>query len=351
MASGAGSMILQSAWMGDWVLAQSTMRDPQVMIVLGIGGVAALIWGLHSLLRDLRKGEGKRVEDRLMGLSEKRKGKSTEEVQASLIKKSAIAAGGGFLRVLGNFRPIENLQKACFQADLDWNAAKLVTRLVFVSALAVFVLAVIQVAIWKAAVVGVGIFFAPIIFIRYRKKKRIEALVEQLPDVFDAIVSALRAGQSLPNAIGLVADQLPEPAQTEFALVYQEQNLGVPIEEALGNMRTRLHQMDVSFFVTAVQVQKQAGGDLAEVLESIGTVIRARIKLFGQVRALTAEGRLSGWILMALPPIMLLVLLFINPAYAKRLTEEQFGHYLLMGAFISQMCGLYMIKRIVEIEV
>jgi len=335
------------------MLAQQALsRDPTVMMALGILGVAALVLGLSNVLRDVRRQETKRVDDRLMGVSSQRQGgRSIEQVRASLVKKSAIAAGGGFLRALGRFRPIDNLQKACFQAALDWNAARLVTRMVFLSFLVSFVLVVLNVDVVRAVIISVCIFVAPIIFIRYRKKKRLETLIEQLPDVFDAIVSALRAGQSLPNAIGLVAEQLPEPSHTEFSLVYQEQNLGVPIEEALNNMRRRLDQLDVSFFVTAVQVQKQSGGDLAEVLENIGSIIRARIKLFGQVRALTAEGRLSGWILMALPPIMLVVILFLNPTYAERLLKTEVGHWLLFGAGVSQLLGLWMIRKIVQIEV
>ncbi len=327
------------------------LRHPQVMIVVGILGVAALVMGLSNLFRDLRRKEAKRVDDRLMGVARKAASKSEEEIRASLIKKSAIAAGGGFLRALSKFRPIDNFQKACFQADLDWNAARIVARLVFAAVATGFVLVVVGVGPVQSAVAAVAVGVVPILYVYYRKKRRLEALIEQLPDVFDAIVAALRAGQSLPNAIGLVANQLPEPSHTEFSLVYQEQNLGIPIEEALGNMRQRLRQMDVSFFVTAVQVQKQSGGDLAEVLDNIGTIIRARIKLFGQVKALTAEGRLSGWILMALPPIMLVVILLMNPSYAKRLTHTEVGHYLLAGAAVSQLVGLVMIKKIVEIEV
>lgn len=332
-------------------LAQSSLSNPTVMMIVGILGVAAIVIGLANLFRDVKKGEGKRVDDRLMGVSKAKGAKSTDEVRASLVKKSAIAAGGGIIKLLSGFKPIGNLQKSCFQADLDWNAARLVVRLAFAALLTVFLLMVMGVDVLRAGIVGAVVVAGPIMYILYLKKRRLNKLIEQLPEVFDALVSALRAGQSLPAAIGLVAEQLPEPAHTEFALVYQEQNLGVPIEDAMGNMRTRLNQMDVSFFVTAVQVQKQAGGDLAEVLENIGDIIRARIKLFGQVSALTAEGRLSGWILMALPPIMLFVLLFLNPSYANRLLETDLGHKMLWGAAISQFFGLLMIKKIVQIDV
>jgi len=280
-----------------------------------------------------------------------KKGKSDTEIRKSLIKKSAIAAGSGFLKRMGRFKPIDNLQKACYQADLDWNAAHVVVRLLVGSVVAIFVLHVVGVEVVRAVLLGSLVIVLPIMYVRFMKKRRLNALIDQLPEVFDAIVGALRAGQSLPAAIGVVSEQLPEPARTEFGLVYQEQNLGVRLEDALNNMRYRLNQMDVSFFVTAVLVQKSTGGDLAEVLDNIGGIIRARIKLFGQVRALTAEGRLSGWVLMALPPAMMLVLLFINPEYANRLLQTTLGNQLLWGAAVSQLFGLIMIKKIVTIEV
>ena len=286
-------------------LAEIAWHDARVMIGVGIFGVVALCLGLSDLIRNLRRQEDKRVDDRLMGVSRApKKGKSDSDIRKSLVKKSAIAAGSGFLKGLGRFKPVGNLQKACYQADLDWNAAHVVTRLFVGSLVAMFVLHVVGFTPVRAVLLGGLVLVLPIMYVYYMKKRRLNALIDQLPEVFDAIVGALRAGQSLPAAIGVVSEQLPEPARTEFGLVYQEQNLGVPLEDALNNMRGRLNQMDVSFFVTAVLVQKSTGGDLAEVLDNIGEIIRSRIKLFGQVRALTAEGRLSGWVLMALPPMM-----------------------------------------------
>ena len=339
----------------DWsvvALARIEWHDPRVMIGVGIFGVVALCLGLSDLIRNLRRQEDKRVDDRLMGVSRApKKSKSETDIRKSLIKKGAIAAGSGFLKRLGRFKPIDNLQKACYQADLDWHAAHLVTRLLVASVVAMFVLHVVGFSLARAVILGGSVLVMPIMYVYFMKKRRLNALIDQLPEVFDAIVAALRAGQSLPAAIRVVSEQLPEPARTEFGLVYQEQNFGVPLEDALTNMRNRLNQMDVSFFVTAVLVQKSTGGDLAEVLDNIGEIIRSRIKLFGQVRALTAEGRLSGWVLMALPPTMMLVLLFINPDYANRLLQTELGNKLLMFAGISQMFGLIMIKKIVTIDV
>src|SRR5690606_32625772 len=125
---------------------------------------------------------------------------------------------------------------------------------------------------------------------------------------FELMGQALRAGHSLASAIQLVSQQMPDPIGGEFARVFQEQNLGIKVEEALLNMAERVNQMDVKFFVTAVLIQRQTGGDLAEVLDKIGKVIRERVQLLGTVQALTAEGRLSGWVLLALPVAVFFVM-------------------------------------------
>jgi tight adherence protein B len=176
-------------------------------------------------------------------------------------------------------------------------------------------------------------------------------LLEQLPDVFELISQALRAGHSLASGVHLVSQQMPDPAGTEFGRVFHEQNLGIKIEDALKSMGDRVDMLDVRFFVTAVLIQRQTGGDLAEVLDKIGAVIRDRINLFGQVKAFTAEGRLSGWTLLALPILVFFVELAVNPSYASMLIHDRTGRMLLIAAFLMQLMGLAMIRKIVNIKV
>ena len=202
-----------------------------------------------------------------------------------------------------------------------------------------------------AAGAAAAVFGLPIFIIARKRKKRISKLVEQLPEVFELLSQALRAGHSLGSGIGLVAEQLPDPAGTEFARVFQEQNLGVKIEDALVNMANRIDQMDIRFFVTAVLIQRQTGGDLAEVLDKIGTLIRERIQLYGQVQALTAEGRLSGWVLLALPIIVFVIEMYINPDYAKVLIYDPVGKIMTFSIVSMMLMGMAMIRKIVNIKV
>jgi tight adherence protein B len=176
-------------------------------------------------------------------------------------------------------------------------------------------------------------------------------LVEQLPDVFELLSQALRAGHSLASGMQLIAKELPEPAGTEFGRVFHEQNLGLKIEDALTNLADRTDVLDVRFFVTAVLIQRQTGGDLAEVLDKIGTVIRDRIKLFGTVQALTAEGRLSGYVLLALPFVVFFAMLQVNRGYAELLLYNPLGKMMLTCAGVMQIMGWLMIKKIVNIKV
>jgi tight adherence protein B len=162
---------------------------------------------------------------------------------------------------------------------------------------------------------------------------------------------ALRAGHSLASGMQLVATEKSDPAGTEFGRVFQEQNLGLTIEEALKNLAERMDVLDVRFFVTAVLIQRQTGGDLAEVLDKIGSIIRDRIKLHGTVKALTAEGRLSGYVLLALPVVVFVAMLRVNPDYAMVLLENPQGQMMLTTAIVMQLMGWAMIKKIINIKV
>jgi tight adherence protein B len=167
----------------------------------------------------------------------------------------------------------------------------------------------------------------------------------------ELIARALRSGHSLNSGIYVVVDEMPTPISTEFMLAYEEQNLGVPIEKALKGMLKRMPNMDLKFFVTAVAIQKQAGGDLAEILDKIGYIIRERFKIMGQVQALTGEGRMSGIALQAMPPLLFAVIYYMNPDYVMILFQEDLGKQMLMYAIGMQLLGAIVIKKIINIKI
>ena len=147
----------------------------------------------------------------------------------------------------------------------------------------------------------------------FRRRSRFKQFAKQLPDALELIARALRSGHSLAAALHVVAEEMPDPIAMEFGQVYEEQNLGVGVEQALKSMLVRMPNLDLKFFVTAVAIQKQAGGDMAEILDKIGYIIRERFKIMGQVQALTGEGRISGVVLMALPIALFFAVYYLNP--------------------------------------
>jgi tight adherence protein B len=165
------------------------------------------------------------------------------------------------------------------------------------------------------------------------------------------VARALRSGQSLAAAMHVVGEEMPEPIATEFGRVFEEQNLGIPLEVALRGMAERIPVVDVRFFVIAVVIQRATGGDLAEVLDKIGRLIRQRFELRGHVRALTAEGRLSGIVLLALPPGLLAFLCMSNYDYISVLFTTPIGTKMMAITAVLQMLGAAMIKKIVAIKV
>jgi tight adherence protein B len=212
-------------------------------------------------------------------------------------------------------------------------------------------LLLLNVSALTAFLCGLSVVTIPIFYIAFRRKRRMRKLVIQLPDVFEMMSQALRAGHSLASAIHIVHEQMPEPISTEFGRVFHEQNLGIKIEDALLAMADRVDSLDVRMFVTAVVIQRTTGGDLAEILDKIGNVIRGRIELLGMVQALTSEGRLSGWVLFALPIVVFIATIKLNYEYASMLWTHPFGKVMLAGAAGMQLMGLAMIRWIVNIKV
>ncbi len=321
------------------------------MMLLPLLGAVLLAWGLFQVYMDLRTAKQRRVVDRLSEESSSA-GRRDKEVKESLLRKRAGDAHGGFLdSIMNRMQLVKKLQAVLDQADVDWSASRMLINL---SAITLAVAAV-MITLQFGAVSIVGSVAAtlcmPLLWLLRKRKKRIRVFVEQLPDAFDLMGQALRAGHALAGAIQLISQQMPNPIAKEFARVFHEQNLGLKVEDAMLNMAKRIDQMDVRFFVTAVLIQRQTGGDLAEVLDKIGKVIRDRVQLLGTVQALTAEGRLSGWVLLALPVVVFGACLVVNREYAMVLIDTPTGRMMLAVAAAMDLMGMAMIKKIVNIKV
>ncbi|MFH1417194.1 MAG: type II secretion system F family protein [Planctomycetota bacterium] len=314
-------------------------------------GSVMLAYAMYNLIRDLRKTDSKKVAGRLReGGGSLGESASERAAKASILRRTNEATGT-LSAAISKFAFIPALQRMLEQANLPWSAAGFLVNLLGISALLYIAAYFLKCPQWVCITLASSTFLGLMLAVYIKRKMRLNKFMNQLPDVFELMGQALRAGHSLGNAIMLVGQQLPDPVGMEFARVFHEQNLGIKIEEALLNMSRRVGLMDVKFFVTAVVIQRQTGGDLAEVLDNISGVIRERIKLFGMVKALTAEGRLSGWVLLALPIVVFVLELVVNPGYANLLLDEPLGQKMLIAAAISQLLGLALIQKIVNIKV
>src|SRR5512135_3817533 len=191
----------------------------------------------------------------------------------------------------------------------------------------------------------------PFLWLLHRKRRRIKRFLDAMPEAVELISRALRAGHGLASGLHLVAEEMKGPIADEFGRVFEEQNLGIPIEISLRLMADRIPAMDVRFFVVAVVIQRATGGDLAEVLDKIGRLIRQRFELAGHVKSLTAEGRLSGIVLLALTPGLLAFLSFSNYGYVSVLFDTPTGTKMLAITAGLQLLGALMIKKIIAIKV
>jgi tight adherence protein B len=199
--------------------------------------------------------------------------------------------------------------------------------------------------------VGIIMFMVPIGWLWNKRRVRLKTFASQLPDALELVARALRAGHALAAGMHVVAEEMPAPVADEFGRVYDEQNLGISLDDALRNMTERVPNLDLRFFVTSVAIQRQTGGDLAEILDKIGYVIRERYRILGQVKALTAEGRLSGVVLIALPFVLFIVMLHIKPDYVQVLWTDRDGIRMSLYALALQVAGAAVIKKIVDIKV
>jgi tight adherence protein B len=194
-------------------------------------------------------------------------------------------------------------------------------------------------------------FVLPFAFLRMKRTKRLRKFEEAFPEALDLMARALKAGHAFASGLKMVADEMEEPVGPEFRKTFDEQNFGLPLKDALTNLTLRIPSLDVRFFSTAVLIQRETGGNLSEILENLAHVVRERFKILRQVRVHTAHGRLTGYVLLALPVFLAIALSFINPEHMQLLFREELGHKMLAATVIMQTIGYFWIRQVVKIEV
>jgi tight adherence protein B len=291
----------------------------------------------------------RRIDERMKQLVQERGGASQREIQ--LLKEELLSSVPAFHRALIRFEVFSKLQATLRQADLKIT----VYRFVMISMIAGFVAGLliffITGSLMAMFMVTVIVMMVPLFYVTNKRRRRFHTFLEQLPDALELMVRSLQAGHSFSSALQMVATEMPEPIAREFGKTYEEQNLGLNIKAALENLVERVPILDLKLCVTAVLIQREIGGNLSEVLRNISHTIRERFRIQGEIRVKSAQARLSGYIVSALPFFLFFWINMVNPSYMKSLYDHPYGVYILGTGVIMQIVGWLIIRKIVNIQI
>ena len=314
-----------------------------LIAVLFVGGIYFFIWEMPE--REKRK----KIKDRLESITEVGRRSPTPELD--LIKSELLSDVPAINKILLQFSHTNRLRKLINQADMRMKVSTFILLSLIICAVGIF-LSSFLIKIWFVdIIIGVFLAFLPLLFILYKRKRRFRRFEELFPEALELLTRAVKAGHSFNTGMEMIAEEMIEPLRGEFKITFDEQNFGLPLKQALFNMIERVPLLDLKFFVTAILMQKETGGNLAEILTNLSHVIRERFKIMGEVRTFSAQGRLTGYILTCIPIAMGFILSMMNWDYMKALFKEEIGHYMLAGAAFCQLLGYIIIRKIVNIKV
>jgi tight adherence protein B len=319
--------------------------NDSLLPLLAAASAVTFVVAVYQVVSDLFLRDRSRVCERVDVEFLKRKAAASAKKKASLFKNLDQIAGAREEGDQPGWR--ERFETMVEQSGLDLEAGRLLAIAAGAAAALGAVGFVARGSPLHAAIAAVVGGATPIWYVRRRRDARMERLRSQLPDAFDLMARVVRAGQSLGQAILGVAEEFPQPISAEFAYCYEQQNLGLSPEVAFRELTRRTGIVELKIFVLAVLVQQQTGGNLSEMLSKLAGVVRERYRIRGAISALTAEGRMQGWILAALPPLMFILLLFLNYEYASVLFDH--GD-ILAGTFAAEAVGVLWIRKIVNFD-
>jgi tight adherence protein B len=315
-----------------------------LVFLLGAGSVL----GAYALVTRMSGGSSRRrMDERLQELTASMGGSEG----ADIVMRRAEGATAALDRMVGTTRAGLSLRRVVEQSGLRTSPGRIVV-MSLVGAAAAALLAEILTRQWMfAPVAAIAGGSLPMLFVLNRRNARMRRFEEQFPEALDLMSRALKAGHAFQSAMGMAGDELQAPVGPEFKKTFDQQNFGLPLREALLELAERVPLMDVRFFVTAVLIQRETGGNLSEILENLAHVVRERFKILRQVRVHTAHGRFTGFVLLALPAGLAMVLQLLNPDHMSSLFNEHMGQLLLLGAIVMQAIGFVWIRQVIKIEV
>ncbi|HKM48780.1 MAG TPA: type II secretion system F family protein [Terriglobales bacterium] len=321
---------------------------PALIALLVFIVVALAVFAAGSLI-DQRNARARLIKDRLATVQKAPEREPDEEL--ALLRDEQLSKIPALDTLLRRSARVSAIQEALTQAGMKFRAGNFLMLCILCGALAglAAVLYTKNPAIsWAALVIGAVL---PYSVVSYRRQKRFEKFEELFPEAIDTLARAVRAGHAFTTALEMISNEVAEPLSSEFRKLYEEQKFGMPVRDALMNLTERVPLVDVKFFVTAVMLQRETGGNLAEILDNLSYVIRERFKIQRQVRVHTAQGRLTMALLMAMPPTVVAILLVFSPEFVKPLFYDPIGHALLVASIALQTVGYFVIRKIIKIQV
>jgi tight adherence protein B len=320
-----------------------------LLIALIVFVVVALATFAVGSLFDQRRAQARLIRDRLATVQKAPEREPDEEL--ALLRDEQLSKIPAFDTLLRRSARVSAIQEALLQAGMKFRAGNFLVLCLISAAVAGF-----AALVWSRnpAVAWAGLIlggFIPYAVVSYRRQKRFEKIEELFPEAIDTVARAVRAGHAFTTALEMISNEVSEPLATEFRKLYEEQKFGMPVRDALMNLTERVPLVDVKFFVTAVMLQRETGGNLAEILDNLSYVIRERFKIQRQVRVHTAQGRLTMALLMAMPPAVVAILAVFSPDFVRPLFYDPIGHSLLVVSIALQTIGYFVIRRIIKIQV
>ena len=315
---------------------------PAVVVFLAVGMAVVSLAFLGESLREVkRRRDFRRQLEAVTG----KDGPGGDVLTTSVVRAGETESA---LTALPQVRDLKILLE---QADLNWTPGTfLAISFGLAAALSASSFILSQAALPVAFAALAGLWF-PLMYVKRLKKRRIRRFEEQFPEAIDLLGRSIRAGHAFPTGLKVVGEESPDPMATEFRQIFDEQKFGLPLEDSLLGLADRIDLVDVRIFVTAILIQREVGGNLAEILDKISYTIRERFSLHRQIRVYTAQGRLTGYILAALPILLGLAITALNPEYMAILFEEPMGKVLIAAAAGLQFLGFLLIRRIIDIEI
>lgn len=322
---------------------------PALLIALLVFLVVALGTFVVASLFDQRSAQARLIKDRLATVQKAPEREPDEEL--ALLRDEQLSKIPALDNLLRRSARVSAIQEALLQAGMKFRAGNFLVMCLLCGGAAglITVLWTGNAAVaWAALVIGA---FIPYAFVSYRRQKRFEKIESLFPEAIDTLARAVRAGHAFTTALEMISNETAEPLATEFRKLYEEQKFGMPVRDALMNLTERVPLVDIKFFVTAVMLQRETGGNLAEILDNLSYVIRERFKVQRQVRVHTAQGRLTMVLLMAMPPVVVLVLQIFSPDFVSPLFHDPIGHLLVVVSVALQTIGYFVIRKIIQIQV